>query len=126
MTYEDGRIVKRRVSRGEARVFIERSHEGYIDMETYDENQRMIQKNRLLAGTAERVGPVRGGYALLAGILRCSRCGRKVYVEYSGKSGSQERTGGTVGSMGDKQSGSGIRKNQEGRKNSPRDWKIDN
>ncbi|MBA7514733.1 hypothetical protein ES705_06767 [subsurface metagenome] len=94
MNYENGRIIKRRVSRSDARkarVFIENNHEGYIDMETYDEIQRMIRKNRLFDESAERVGPVRTGYALLAGILRCGRCGRKIYVSYRSKSGSGAR-----------------------------------
>jgi len=94
MTYENGKIVKRRVSRGDARkakIFIENNHEGYIDMETYDEIQRMIRKNCLLDESAARVGPARTGYALLTGILRCGRCGRKIYVAYRGKSGSGAR-----------------------------------
>ena len=94
MGYADGRIVKRKVCRSDARkarVFIENNHEGYIDIETYDEIQRMIRKNRLLDESAERVGPVRTGYALLAGILRCGRCSRKVYVGYRSKSGTGAR-----------------------------------
>jgi DNA invertase Pin-like site-specific DNA recombinase len=94
MSYENGKILKRKVSRGDARkakVFIEHSHEGYIDMESYDEIQRMIRKNRLLDESTERVGPARRGHSLLAGILRCGRCGRKFYVAYYGKSGTAAR-----------------------------------
>ena len=94
MSYEDGKLMKRKVSSGDARkakVFIEDSHEGYIDIERYDEIQRMIGKNRLIDESGERVGPARTGCALLAGILRCGRCGRKFYVAYAGKSGTGAR-----------------------------------
>jgi len=94
VSYEDGRIVKRKVRRAEAReakVFIENHHEGYIDMERYEEIQRMIRKNRLRDESVERVGPARKGHSLLAGILRCGRCGRKFCVAYYGKSGTAAR-----------------------------------
>lgn len=92
--YIEGRIVKRRVRRGDAkqaRVFIENNHEGYIDMEAYEENQKMIRKNCLLDRVGERVGAAREGQGLLGGILRCGRCGRKFYVAYYGKSGTAAR-----------------------------------
>jgi hypothetical protein len=30
---------------------------------------------------------VRGGELLLAGLLRCAHCGRKMYIAYGGKAG---------------------------------------
>lgn len=94
MDYVDGRIVKRRARRHDAKkakVFIENSHEGYIDMETFEENQKMIRKNCLNGRVVERVGAAREGQGLLGGILRCGRCGRKLYVAYYGKSGTAAR-----------------------------------
>jgi len=92
--FVNGRIVKRKFWRREAeqsKVFIRNSHECYIDLEVYEENQRMIRRNCLRDRTSERVGPARKGYGLLGGILRCGRCGRKLYVAYYGQSGTAAR-----------------------------------
>ena len=39
----------------------------------------------------DSVGPVRRGSGLLAGLLRCGQCGRKLHVRYSGRSGTSAR-----------------------------------
>ena len=39
----------------------------------------------------DSVGPARRGSGLLAGLLRCGRCGRKLHVRYWGKSGTAAR-----------------------------------
>ena len=94
MVYENGRILKRggRFRRAEeCKVFIRDHHEGYIDWETYEENQRMIRRNALNLEGEESVRAVRGGQGLLAGMLRCGRCGRKLHVRYWGKSGTAAR-----------------------------------
>jgi DNA invertase Pin-like site-specific DNA recombinase len=75
----------------EARVFIRDHHEGYIDWETYEENRRMVRRNSLRGSTDEAVGTVRSGHGLLAGLLRCRRCGRKLHVRYWGKGGTAAR-----------------------------------
>ena len=75
----------------EARVFIRDHHEGYIDWETYEENRRMVGRNSLRGSTEEAVGAVRSGHGLLAGLLRCRRCGRKLHVRYWGKGGTAAR-----------------------------------
>jgi len=36
-------------------------------------------------------GSVRGGEALLGGLLRCGNCGRKLFVRYQGRNGSHKR-----------------------------------
>jgi DNA invertase Pin-like site-specific DNA recombinase len=64
-------------------VFIKDHHEGYISWAEYERNQA------LLAGNAYgRVGETksgRGGRALLAGLICCARCGRRLSVTYSGR-----------------------------------------
>ena len=90
----EGRPVRRQgreLPPEEARVFIQDHHEGYIDWETYQENRRMIGRNSLSGGTDESVGAVRSGQGLLAGLLRCGRCGRKLHVRYWGKGGTAAR-----------------------------------
>jgi DNA invertase Pin-like site-specific DNA recombinase len=75
----------------EARVFIRDHHEGYIDWETYEENRRMAGRNSLRGSTEDAVGAVRSGHGLLAGLLRCGRCGRKLHVRYWGRGGTAAR-----------------------------------
>ena len=90
MEYKGGKIRKKKTSHRNARdakVFIEDHHEGYISLEIFEENQEMIRKNCLSQTQGPRRGAAREGQGLLAGILRCGRCGRKLYVVYHGKSG---------------------------------------
>jgi DNA invertase Pin-like site-specific DNA recombinase len=58
------------------------AHEGYVDWERAEAIRKMIADN--LAG-GERGGAVKRGAALLAGLLRCRRCGRKLTVRYTGR-----------------------------------------
>jgi DNA invertase Pin-like site-specific DNA recombinase len=64
-------------------VFIKDHHEGYISWAEYEGNQA------LLAGNAYgKVGDTksgRGGRALLAGLICCARCGRRLNVVYTGR-----------------------------------------
>jgi DNA invertase Pin-like site-specific DNA recombinase len=94
LEYKDGKVVKRkvRVNDGrEAKVFIEDHHDGYIDLETFEQNQIIIRSNCLSQTGVERRGAARNGKGLLGGMLRCGRCGRKFYVVYYGRSGTAAR-----------------------------------
>jgi DNA invertase Pin-like site-specific DNA recombinase len=94
LEYRDGKVVKRKVRLSdvrEAKVFIEDHHDGYIDLGTFDENQIIIKSNCLSQTQVDRRGAARNGQGLLSGILRCGRCGRKLYVVYYGKSGTAAR-----------------------------------
>ena len=90
---EDGR---KRIVRGFRRdreqwqVLIIEHHQGYIDWETYEHNQRVIADNANMKGEMVR-GALRRGEALLAGLLRCGHCGRKLHVAYSGAHGNTSR-----------------------------------
>jgi DNA invertase Pin-like site-specific DNA recombinase len=57
------------------------AHEGYIGWEEFQQLQRMIAAN--LQGRGSPGAPKRG-QALLCGLLRCRRCGRKLTVHYTG------------------------------------------
>lgn len=87
---------RKRVVRGHRRaqehwqVLIQDHHEGYIDWNTYEHNQRVIADNTNMRGGIAR-GAVRRGEALLAGLLRCAHCGRKLHVAYSGSDGDTAR-----------------------------------
>jgi hypothetical protein len=51
----------------------------------------MIRRNSLNLKTEESVGAARSGRGLLAGLLRCGRCGRKLHVRYWGRKGTAAR-----------------------------------
>ncbi len=81
-----GRAQKRggiAVPRAEWAVLLPDHHAGYIDWHEYDTIQRQIADNAHMEGRMTRGAP-RHGTALLAGLLRCRRCGRQLHVAYSG------------------------------------------
>jgi len=90
VSVEDGR---KRVKRGLRRpqsewdVLLKDQHEGYITWSEFERNQQVIADNATGKGSATGRGAVRGGELLLAGLLRCGHCGRKLYVGYGGKAG---------------------------------------
>jgi len=65
---------------------IKNHHERYINWEEYKHNQQVIAENANMKGAMAR-GSVKRGPALLAGLLRCGHCGRKLHVSYSGSNG---------------------------------------
>jgi len=84
---EDGRKrVKRDLRRPQTEwdVLLRDQHEGYITWSEIERNQRVIADNATGKGSLVR-GAVRHGELLLAGLLRCGYCGRKMYVGYGGK-----------------------------------------
>lgn len=94
-SFKDGRVVKRRTRPSrrpeECRVFIRDHHEGYIDWQTYEKIQEMMKRNRIGGKRDPAVAAVRSGQGLLAGLLRCRRCGRKYHVRYCGRKGTSSR-----------------------------------
>jgi DNA invertase Pin-like site-specific DNA recombinase len=64
-------------------VLIRDHHPGYITWEQYERNQQTIEANAYMKPSAESKAG-RGGRALLAGLLRCGRCGRMLRVNYTG------------------------------------------
>lgn len=75
-----------RRERSEWEVLLPGHHEGYISWEEFERNQRLIADNANSKGLMAR-GSVRRGDALLAGLLRCGHCGRRLFVSYSGTAG---------------------------------------
>jgi excisionase family DNA binding protein len=75
-----------RLAQEQWQVLIPQHHEGYIEWDEYQANQRQITHNAAMKGRLVR-GPARNGGALLAGLLRCGHCGRKLHVAYSGTDG---------------------------------------
>jgi DNA invertase Pin-like site-specific DNA recombinase len=81
--YEGGRErhSARRKPREQWLSFIPNTHEGYVSWERFEQLQRAIAAN---AHSPEHPGAARCGQGLLAGLLRCRRCGRKFTVRYTG------------------------------------------
>jgi DNA invertase Pin-like site-specific DNA recombinase len=55
----------------------------YISWEQYERNLARLRANQ---ARADAIGAVRDGPALLAGLVRCGRCGQRMTVSYSGAS----------------------------------------
>jgi len=78
------KTVGHRKPRQEWTVLIRDHHSGYISWEQFERNQALIAANTNMKSRMEpKAG--RGGRALLAGLLRCRRCGRMLHVAYSGR-----------------------------------------
>lgn len=85
-TLVEGRLVR---TYGHARpmdawsVLLRDHHAGYVTWADFERNQTCLSRNahRARAGGA-KAG--RGGHALLSGLLRCRRCGRMLFVVYTG------------------------------------------
>ena len=60
------------------------AHEGYVDWGRAEAIRKMVSDNVPTAGTR---GAPKHGAALLSGLLRCRRCGRKLTVQYTGTKG---------------------------------------
>lgn len=71
-------------------VLILDHHEGYITWEAYQYNMDILTQNTNKKRPVVK-GSVRGGKALLGGLLRCGHCGRKLFVRYQGRNGSHKR-----------------------------------
>ncbi len=56
-------------------------HPGYITWDQFQRNQQRLDDNRTLPDQ-DRRGALREGLALLQGIVRCGRCGRRMSVRY--------------------------------------------
>jgi len=85
----DGRSRKsegHRLAMDEWQVLLKDHHEGYIAWDQYMDNVRKLASNRTKSHQTS-AGAARKGCALLAGLLRCARCGHKLNVGYRSGSG---------------------------------------
>lgn len=62
-------------------TLIPEAHEGYVSWEEFERIRQGITANNL---RPDAMGAAKRGAALLAGLLRCRRCGRKLTVRYTG------------------------------------------
>lgn len=71
-------------------VLIHDHHAGYLTWAEFERNQHLIADNANGKSYMGR-GSIRRGEALLPGLLRCARCGRRLHVQYTGKGGNTQR-----------------------------------
>lgn len=93
VTIENGRkhIVRGfRKERADWDVLLLDRHVGYLSWAEFERNQRLIADNTNGMGMNAR-GALRKGELILAGLLRCGHCGRKLHVAYSGTNGNTGR-----------------------------------
>src|SRR5438270_2624706 len=80
----DGTGVKvkiRRKARSDWLALMPNAHEGYVSWDKAEAIRKMVSSN---VPTSRHHGAPKHGDALLAGLLRCRRCGRKLTLRYSG------------------------------------------
>lgn len=71
----------RRKARADWLALIPESHEGYVSWERAEAIRKMVSSN---VPTSRHHGAAKHGDALLSGLLRCHRCGRKLTLRYTG------------------------------------------
>jgi len=71
----------RRKARSDWLALMPNAHEGYVSWEKAEAIRTMVSSN---VPTSRHHGAPKHGDALLAGLLRCRRCGRKLTLRYSG------------------------------------------
>ena len=86
----------RRKPRSDWLALMPNAHEGYVSWEKAETIRKMVSSN---VPTSRHHGAPKHGEALLAGLLRCRRCGRKLTLRYSGTKHSIPRYSCTRGWM---------------------------
>jgi DNA invertase Pin-like site-specific DNA recombinase len=71
----------RRKARNDWLALMPNTHEGYVSWERFEAIRTMVSSN---VPTGRHHGAPKHGDALLAGLIRCKRCGRKLTLRYSG------------------------------------------
>ncbi len=64
-------------------VVLHDHHVAYVEWGAYERNQAQLARNAF--GKAGGSKSARGGRALLAGLMSCARCGRRLHVVYAGR-----------------------------------------
>jgi DNA invertase Pin-like site-specific DNA recombinase len=83
---------RKRKPLAEWKTLIQNNHAGYITWDDYLKNLQVLEANALIE-KGQTGGAARSGAALLSGLLRCGRCGRRLFAHYAGKGGRVPRYG---------------------------------
>jgi hypothetical protein len=74
-------VKTRRKARTDWLALMPNAHEGYVGWERAEAIRKMVSSN---SPTGRHHGAPKHGDALLAGLIRCNRCGRKLTLKYTG------------------------------------------
>jgi DNA invertase Pin-like site-specific DNA recombinase len=83
----DGGTTVIKVARAQWQFVMPAVHQGYIDWERFEVNQRRLADNARAFGGERRTGPPREGPALLQGRVLCGLCGARMGVRYGRENG---------------------------------------
>ena len=72
---------RQRLTNHEWEVFLENHHEPYVSRETWERNVQKVSANAHFQGAMGQPAP-QNGRGLMAGLLRCRRCGHKLHATY--------------------------------------------
>jgi DNA invertase Pin-like site-specific DNA recombinase len=86
---------RRRVPIAEWEIVMEDHHEPYISKEAWERNVEKIAANANMGGMTNSRSPQHGS-GLMVGLLRCRRCGHKLYASYSGGAVGYQCRRGTI------------------------------
>ena len=86
---KDGtKIIKvKKLALEDALVVLENHRQGYISVEQYNANKQILKDNQNTEKETKPSGAPRQGAAMLAGLVRCGRCGCRLVVRYYGDNG---------------------------------------
>src|SRR4051794_3284871 len=79
--YGAASVKVRRKARSEWLALMPNAHDGYVSWERFEAIRTMVSRN---IPTGQHHGAPKHGDALLAGLVRCHRCGRKLTLRYTG------------------------------------------
>jgi DNA invertase Pin-like site-specific DNA recombinase len=88
----DGGVSVVKVARADWQFVMPGMHQGYVDWERFEANQRRLADNAGAFGGERLSGPAREGPALLQGRVLCGLCGERMGVRYSREHGSSVPT----------------------------------
>lgn len=82
-----GKKTTHAVPREQWTAFFPDSHPGYIRLDQYELNQKLLAANAQAHGEDRAAGPAREGTALLQGLAICGKCGNRMTVRYHTRRG---------------------------------------
>ncbi len=86
-TTTGGKKTSQLVPREQWTAFFPDSHPGYISLDQYELNQKLLAANAQAHGEDRTAGPAREGTALLQGLAICGKCGNRMTVRYHTRRG---------------------------------------
>jgi hypothetical protein len=79
-------LQKKKIPKEQWHALLPDSHQAYISLEEYEQNQKQLLQNAQTYGEDRRKSPSREGPALLQGIVICGCCGRRMTLRYATRS----------------------------------------